>query len=73
MTSFSKIFEKVIFDQLQCHIHNILAQEQYGYRTKLTTDSATFALINIILSAHNNKLAVSLFCDLTKAFYCVIH
>jgi hypothetical protein len=33
LTSFSKIFEKVIFSRLQHHIdiNNILAQEQYGF------------------------------------------
>jgi hypothetical protein len=76
MTSFSKILEKVIFNILQYHIdvNNILAQEQYGFQTKLSTDMASFTLINNILLALNNKLAVrGLFCDLTKAFDCVNH
>jgi hypothetical protein len=55
-------------------VNNSLAQEQYGFRTKLTIDMATFTLINNILLALNNKLAVGgLFCDLTKAFNCVNH
>jgi hypothetical protein len=60
ITSFSKMFEKVIFNRLQYHIdgNNILAQEQYGFQTKLTTDMATFTLINNILLALNNKLVV---------------
>jgi hypothetical protein len=76
MTSFSKIFDKVVFSRLQHHIdvNNILAQEQYGFRTKLSTDMATFTLINNILLALNNKLAVGgLFCDLIKASYCMNH
>jgi hypothetical protein len=76
MTSFSKIFEKVVFNRLQYHINvnNILAQEQYGFQTKLTIDMATFTLINNILLALNNKLAVGgLFCDFNKAFDCVNH
>jgi hypothetical protein len=60
LTYFSNIFEKVIFNRLQHHldIYNILAQEQYGFQTKLPTDLATFDLINNILLALNNKLAV---------------
>jgi hypothetical protein len=60
LTSFSKIFEKIIFNRLQHHfdINNILAHEQYGFQTKLSTDSATHDLINNILSALNNKLVV---------------
>jgi hypothetical protein len=60
LTSFSKIFEKVIYNRLQYHldINNILAHEQHGFRTKLSSDSATYDLINIILSALNNKLVV---------------
>jgi hypothetical protein len=76
MTSFSKIFEKVIFNRLQYHIdvNNILAQEQYGFQNKLTTDMATFTLINNILLALNNKFAVGgIFCDFNKTFDCVNH
>jgi hypothetical protein len=74
LTLFSKIFEKVIFSRLQCHINinNNLAQEQYGFRTKSFTELATCNLIHNILLARNNKLAVGgLVCDLTKAFDCV--
>jgi hypothetical protein len=68
LTSFSKIFEKVVYNKLQYHhdINNILVHE-HGFQTKLSTDSANHDLINTILSALNNKLVVrGLFCDLTK-------
>jgi hypothetical protein len=76
LTSFSKIFEKVVCNRLQYHldINNILAHEQHGFRTKLSTDSATHNLINTVPLALNNKVVVGcLFCDLTKAFDCVNH
>jgi hypothetical protein len=43
LTSFSKLFEKVMQIRLLYHLtdHNILSKEQYGFRTKLKTDNAT--------------------------------
>ena len=76
LTSFSKIFEKVIYDRLYDHItnNNILSQEQFGFRKNLSTDTASSNLINSILLAFNNKITVGgIFCDLTKAFDSVNH
>ena len=76
LTSFSKIFEKIIYNRLQYHIdiNNIIAQEQYGFRAKLSTEVSTYNLINNILVAFDNKLTVGgLFCDLTKAFDSLTH
>ena len=43
--------------------------EQYGSRTKLTIDKATYTLTNEILKALNKTLIVGgIFCDLEKAF-----
>jgi len=53
-------------------VHNILSKEQYGLRTKLNTDDATYQLTNEILNALNNNLLIGgIFCDLEKAFDCV--
>ena len=35
--------------------HNILSKEQYGFRTKLKTDNASYQLTNEILNALNNN------------------
>ena len=40
--------------------NNILAEEQSGFRKNLTTEKATYELINEILSALNDKLLFSL-------------
>jgi len=76
LTSFSKIFEKVIFNRLFNHVNNydILVHEQYGFRKNLSMEDVSYNLINNILDALNNKLTVGgIFCDLTKAFDYVNH
>jgi hypothetical protein len=76
LTSFSKIFEKVIYIRLLKHIMNnaILSSEQFGFRSNSSTEKATFKLLNGILLALNIKTLVEgIFCDLEKAFDCVNH
>jgi len=71
LTSFSKIFEKVIFSR-SYHHNNILVNEQFGFRKGLSTELVSYNLINNILSALNNiSLVGGVFCDLQKAFDCV--
>ena len=54
--------------------HNILSKEQYGFRTKLKTDTATYQLTNKVLNALNNNLLIGgIFCDSEKAFDRVNH
>ena len=57
LTSFSKVFEKVIHNRVHNHIqvNNILAKEQYGFRNNSSTEIASYDLINNILEALNNK------------------
>ena len=74
LTSFSKIFEKVIYKRLDNHVicNNILAKEQHGFRNNTSTEKAIYQLTNNILKALDNEyLAGGIFCDLTKAFDCV--
>jgi hypothetical protein len=57
LTSFSKNFERVIFNRIQSHIDaiNIIAQDQYGFRTKSSTELTTYNVRNNILLAQTNK------------------
>jgi hypothetical protein len=76
LTSFSKIFEKLIYERLLQHIkiNNILSEEQFGFRPSTSTDKASYKLINEILNAMNErKMVGGIFCDLQKAFDCVNH
>jgi hypothetical protein len=60
LPSFSKIFEKLIYIRLITYFdcNKILAKEQFGFRTRSSTELASFTLINDILTALNNKLLV---------------
>jgi hypothetical protein len=53
VSSFSKVFEKVTYIQLQEHlnIHSILAEEHFGFRTDSTTNKAIYKLINAVRNA----------------------
>jgi len=71
LTSFSKEMEKARDIQLWEHSskNSILAEEQFGFRTKSTTNNTTYKLNNEILKALNNKLMVGgNFCDMEMAF-----
>ena len=51
-----------------------MANEQYGFRSSLSTDNASYTLIHVVLFEKNNKHTVGgIFCDLSKEFDCVNH
>lgn len=76
LTTFSKIFEKVIYARLLKHFttNNIMSNSQYGFRKNLSINDAAYKLTSVVLEALNvKKYVVGVFCDLAKAFDCVNH
>jgi len=76
LTTFSKVFEKIIYHGLieNIQISNIQVEEQLGCRTLSSTEKAAFKLIDEILNALNHKKMVGgIFCDLQKLFDSVNH
>jgi len=76
LTSFSKIIEKNIFKRLYIYLNdiNILVGDQYGFREKLSTETAIYTLLNNVLSSFDRRnLGGGLFCNLPKAFDWVNH
>jgi hypothetical protein len=72
----SKILENVVFNRLNQHlqVNNILVPEQFGFRKGISIEKAIFTLTNNILNTLNQHEQIGgIFCDLTKAFDCVIH
>jgi hypothetical protein len=65
-----------MYNRLKQHIdtNNIIASEQFGFRENRNTETAICTLTNHILKALEQRTqTVGIFCDLTKAFDCVIH
>ena len=57
LISFSKISEKIIYTRIYDHVvlNKISANEQYAFRSSLSTDNASYTLIHEILSAMKKK------------------
>jgi hypothetical protein len=76
LTSFSKTFEKVLYNRLCRHIreNHILANEQFGFRLASSTTCASYHLISNVLSELNSKSLVGgIFHNLHKAFDSINH
>lgn len=76
LPTFSKIFEKLILNQIQSHfsINNLLHKKQFGFtRGRSTTDAGVELLENIFNTWDDSHDALGVFCDLSKAFDCVSH
>ena len=74
LPTISKVFERVIYAQIYQYfkINDLLCEQQYGFRSKHSTELATIKLVdNIIQNMDNNKehkTPVAIFLDLSKAF-----
>ena len=76
LPAFSKFFEKVMYDRMIDFInkHNILFDNQYGFRSQHSTSLALIRLIDQISSSiDSKKFCVGIFLDLLKAFNMVNH
>ena len=76
LSSLSKITEKLVYIRLEKYIikNSILHQNQFGFRSKLSTSMALLELVDkLSKSIDDRKLTVGVFIDLAKAFDTVDH
>jgi hypothetical protein len=71
LNNFSKILEKVVYLRLSeyAESNNIITSSQFGFRKNQSTIHPLIHFVNDVSSALNKKHhAISIFCDLRKAF-----
>ena len=76
LPSLSKIFEKVIYQQLYAYFENsnMFFKNQYGFRTGHSTEMASLELVDKMLSfMDNGDTPIVIFSDLSKAFDTLNH
>lgn len=76
LSTFSKIFEKVLKKQLMKYLedNNLLSKTQYGFRQNLSTSDAIDDIINTITkSLDGGNKCLAIFIDLQKAFDTIDH
>ena len=76
LPSLSKIFERVIFDQLLAYFTNnsLLCVNQFGFRPEHSTELAALKLVNsLIAQMDSNNVPVNIYIDLSKAFDTLNH
>ena len=76
LPAISKMFEKIIFNQLQEHFitNKLFCDGQYGFRERHSTELAALELIDrIVLAMDKGEIPFSIFIDLSKAFDTLDH
>ena len=76
LSCFSKIFERVVYNQLYNHLqlNKLLYDSQYGFRKSHSTELAALELIDSIYkNLDQGKTPIAIFLDLSKAFDTIDH
>jgi hypothetical protein len=76
LSSMSKVFEKIIYNQIYEHFttNNLLYTSQYGFRSMHSTELAALELCDrIICELDKGETPINIFLDLSKAFDTIDH
>ena len=72
----SRILEKAVYNQLKEYLeeNNLLSQQQFGYRSRRSTETAAILfLADIRKNTEKGKLVRAVFMDLSRAFDTISH
>ena len=76
LTAISKIFEKIVFNQVYAYFdrNELLYTSQYGFRKLHSTELASLELVDRVrLDMDSGKMSLSIFLDISKAFDTLDH
>ena len=76
LPSISKIFEKVILEQLSTYLdnNNLIHKHQYGFRKHHSTEYATLHIVDYLnCETDLKRTPINLYLDLSKAFDSLFH
>jgi len=76
LPSISKVFERIIFDQIFdfFSINNLFYKHQYGFRTGHSTELAAIELVDRVTNElEKGNIPIAIFLDLSKAFDTLDH
>jgi len=71
LPTFSKVFERILYTQLYTYLNenNLICEQQYGFRSKHSTELATIKLVDKLINEMDNmNTPIAIFLDLSKAF-----
>ena len=76
LNSFSKIYEKVVYQQLYHYLtrNKILINSQYGFCANLSTEDAVLEFVDTLINEiETNNFLIAIFLNLSKAFNTIDH
>ena len=76
LPSISKIFEKVILEQLATYLdrNNLIHKHQYGFRKNHSTEYASLHIVDYLnYELDKNRTPTNIYLDLSKAFDSLYH
>ena len=74
LPSISKIFEKILLEQITTYSNNLIHKHQYGFRKNHSTEYAALHIVNYLNSElDRNRTPTNVYLDLSKAFDTLSH